>query len=48
MDMFSMIQMLASMGLLTNDAAMEYVRLGTITADQYNVLMGKEYTAPVA
>lgn len=48
MDMYAMIQMLASMGMLTDEDAMEYVRIGTITEDQYKDLMGKEYVAPAA
>lgn len=48
MDMYTIIQMLASMGMLTDEDAMKYVRIGTITEEQYKELMGKDYVVPTA
>lgn len=46
--MYELVKMLASMGMLTEADANTYVELGSITPEQYQALIGKEYVAPAA
>lgn len=45
---FNTIKMQWSWGIMTEDFLGTYVQIGTITADQFKELSGKEYQAPTA